>query len=93
MVDWPLARIDTEPHTRGMRPDPRTIRSSTPPVRDPLVSIWLAIGLVFALFVGTGAGVLSWLSGQSIATGVLVGGASFGGTVTLVVLMINLLRR
>jgi hypothetical protein len=76
-----------------MLSDPRTTRSPTPPVHDPLVSIWLAIGLVFALFVGTGAGVLSWLSSQSIATGVLIGGASFGGTVTLIVLVINLLRR
>jgi hypothetical protein len=40
-----------------------------------------------------GRWILSWLSGQSIATGVLIGGASFGGTVTLVVLVINLLMR
>lgn len=68
-------------------------RSSTRPVEDRLVPVWFAIGLLFALFVGTGAGILGWLSDQSVANAVLTGVMCFGGTVTLVTLVINLLRR
>ena len=63
------------------------------PVDDPLLPLWFALGLLFALFVGTGAGVLAWVSGQSVAAAVLTGGVTFGGTVTLVVLVITLMRR
>jgi hypothetical protein len=69
-----------------MAPTPRQ------PVQDRLLPVWLALGLVFALFVGTGAGVLAWLSGQSVAGAVLTGGAACGGTITLVVLIIRLLH-
>jgi hypothetical protein len=65
-------------------------RTSTPP-DDRLVPVWLAIGLVFALLVGIIAGVLGRLSGQGVAAAILTGGASFGGTVTLVAVIINLL--
>ena len=58
---------------------------------DGLVPVWFAIGLIFALFVGTCAGVLGWLGGQDVPAAVLTGGMSFGGTVTLVALVINLL--
>ena len=64
---------------------------SSPPPDDRLVPIWFAIGSVFALVVGTCAGVLAWLGGQDVAGAVLTGGASFGGTVTLVTLILNLL--
>jgi hypothetical protein len=60
---------------------------------DRLVPVWFAIGLIFALLVGTCAGVLGWLSGQDVPSAVLTGGMSFGGTVTLVALVINLLRK
>jgi hypothetical protein len=63
------------------------------PLEDRLLPVWFALGLLFALFVGTGAGVLAWLSGQGVAAAVLTGAASFGGTVTLVALVIHLLRR
>ena len=66
---------------------------SSPSPEDRLVSVWLAIGVLFALFVGTCAGMLGRLSGQSVAAAVLTGGTCFGGTVTLVVLIIGLLRR
>lgn len=62
------------------------------PVEDRLLPVWFALGLVFALFVGTGAGVLGWLGGQGVATAVLTGGAACGATITLVVLVIKLLR-
>ena len=68
-------------------------RSPTPPAKDELVAVWFALGLLFALFVGTAAGILWWRSGQSVAAAALTGGASFGGTVSLVVLVIKLLRR
>lgn len=67
-------------------------RSPKQPLGDSLLLVWLALGLLFALFVGTGAGVLGWLGGQSVAVAVLTGGMTLGGTVTLVVLVINLLR-
>jgi hypothetical protein len=63
------------------------------PAQDRLLPVWLALGLVLALFVGTGAGVLAWLSGQVVAAAVLTGGVAFGGTATLAVLIITLLRR
>ena len=59
---------------------------------DSLLPVWFALGLLFALFIGTAAGVLGWLGGQSVAVAVLTGGMCLGGTVTLVVLVINLLR-
>lgn len=64
---------------------------SSAPLDDRLVPIWFAIGLVFALLVGTCAGILGWLSGQDVAAALLTGGMAFGGTVTLVALVINLL--
>jgi hypothetical protein len=60
---------------------------------DPMLAVWFAVGLLFALFVGTGAGILGWVSGQGVAAAVLTGGATFGGTVTLAVLVISLLRQ
>ena len=65
----------------------------TPQLDDRLVPVWFAIGVVFALFVGACAGALGWLSGQGVAAATLTGGASFGGTVTLVTLVIHLLCR
>ena len=66
---------------------------SSPSPEDRLVPIWLAIGVLFAFFIGTCAGILGRLSGESAAAAVLTGGTTFGGTVTLVVLIIGLLRR
>jgi hypothetical protein len=56
-----------------------------------LVPVWFAIGLVFAVFVGTGAGILGWQSGQKPAAAVLTGGKAFAGILTLIVLVISLL--
>jgi hypothetical protein len=66
---------------------------SSPSPKDRLVPVWLAIGVLFALFIGTCAGVLEQLSDHSPAAAVLTGGMCFGSTVTLVVLIIGLLRR
>jgi cellulose synthase/poly-beta-1,6-N-acetylglucosamine synthase-like glycosyltransferase len=67
--------------------------STNHPVDNSQLWLWLALGLIFALFVGTCAGILAWLSGQGVAAAVLTGGASFGATVTLVVLVIGLMRQ
>lgn len=64
--------------------------SSIGPVREQLVPLWLAIGAVFALFVGVGAGVLAWLSGDKVPTAILEGGGTFGATITIVILVIRL---
>jgi hypothetical protein len=66
---------------------------SSPSPDNKLVPVWLAIGVLFALFIGTCAGILGRLSGQNADAAVLTGGTCFGGTVTLVVLIIGLLRR
>jgi hypothetical protein len=57
-----------------------------------LLAVWIVITGLTAVLVGTGAGVLGWLSGQTPAGAVLTGGLAFGGTVTLVILIINALR-
>ncbi|GAB1509825.1 hypothetical protein JCM33774_18660 [Actinophytocola sp. KF-1] len=59
------------------------------PRRDPLRAVWLAFAMIVALFVGTAAGVLGWLSGQSPAAAVLTGGVAFGGTLTLAIVVIR----
>jgi len=63
------------------------------PKDDPLLALWFALGLLLALIVGVAAGVLDRLGGDNIATAVLTGGGAFGGTVTLVVLVIKLFKR
>jgi hypothetical protein len=55
--------------------------------------VWFALGLVLVLFIGTAAGLLSCLGGENIAAAVLTGFGAFGGTTTLVLLVINLFRR
>jgi hypothetical protein len=61
--------------------------------RDRLVPVWIALATILSLFVGTGAGLLAWLGGQVPATAILTGGVAFGGTLTLAVLIINVLHR
>lgn len=60
------------------------------PIGAPLVPVWLAIGIVFAFFVGTGAGILAWLNGDKVPAAILKGGSAFVATVTLVILIIGL---
>lgn len=64
-----------------------------PPGSDELVAVWFALGLIFALLVGIVGGLLGWRSGQSLAAAALTGGYVFGGTLTLAILVIKLLRR
>jgi hypothetical protein len=41
---------------------------------------------------GTGAGVLGWLSGQVVAAAILTGGVAFGGVATLTIMIIKAVR-
>lgn len=67
--------------------------ASPGPAKDPLLAVWFALGLIFAVFVGTAAGILGWLSGEKVAAAVLAGFGACGVTITLVVLVIKLFRR
>ena len=66
--------------------------SPTEPAGDRLVLVWLAIGMLFALLIGAVAGILDWLGGHHVAHAIMTGGATFGGTITIVILLIGLLR-
>jgi hypothetical protein len=65
--------------------------SSTGPTGSPLLPVWLAIGIVFAFFVGTGAGTLAWLNGDKVPAAIMKAGGAFVATVTLVILTLGLL--
>lgn len=59
---------------------------------DPLTILWVAVGVLFSLLVGAGAGVLAWLGGVSAEASILTAGGAFGGSLTLCVLIISLLK-
>ena len=65
-------------------------QSSYTPAGAGLVPVWLAIGTVFALIIGAGAGVLAWLAGDTVPAAILKGGGAFVATITLVILIIGL---
>jgi uncharacterized membrane protein len=50
-------------------------------VNDSTRAIWLALMMVFSFVIGGAAGLLSWAGGDDPAHAVVTGGASFGGTV------------
>src|SRR5258708_4256937 len=64
-----------------------------PPAHDDLLAVWFALSVMFALLIGAVGGLLAWRSGQSPAGAILTGGYVFGGTLTLAILVIKLLRR
>jgi hypothetical protein len=66
-------------------------QGSNGPLGGQLIFVWLAIGVVLALFAGVGAGVLAWLGGDKIPVAILKGSGAFAGTLTLVILIIGLL--
>jgi len=59
---------------------------------NQLIGLWVAVAVMFGLFVGTAAGVIAWSAGHHAAAAMLAGGAACGGTITLCLLMINTLR-
>jgi hypothetical protein len=56
-----------------------------------LIGLWVAVAVLFGLFVGAAAGVIAWSGGRHVAA-MLAGGAACGGTITLCLLIINTLR-
>jgi hypothetical protein len=60
---------------------------------DRLLLVWIALGILLSLVVGIAAGVLGWFAGQGVAMAVLTSGVGFGGTLTLVLLLLSILRR
>lgn len=57
-----------------------------------LIGLWVAMAVVFGLFVGAAAGGVAWSGGHHVAAAMLTGGAACGGTITLCLLIINTLR-
>jgi hypothetical protein len=56
-----------------------------------LRAIWLAIAVLTAILTGTGAGVLTRLAGVHTAKAVIAGGTAFGGTLLLILAILNYL--
>jgi hypothetical protein len=67
--------------------------SAKPPSNGELVAVWFAIGVMFALLVGTAARLWSQRQRRNPAAALLTAGAAFGGALTLMILAIQLLRR
>lgn len=59
---------------------------------NQLIGLWVAVAMMFGLFVGAAAGVIAWSGGHHAATAMLAGGTACGGTITLCLLIINTLR-
>ncbi|MET7864895.1 hypothetical protein [Micromonospora taraxaci] len=55
--------------------------------------VWLAIAILAAFFVSTAAGVISWLGNHDLGDSLLLGGASFAGTLLLILTVIQFLDR
>lgn len=49
-----------------------------------LRAIWLAIAIIFSLFVAVGAGVLARVGGAHVSRSVATAGTAFAGTVLLI---------
>jgi hypothetical protein len=50
-------------------------------------ALWVAFCIVLGVLVGICAGLLAWLGGQDPPSAILAGGAAFGGTVALTLLI------
>jgi hypothetical protein len=61
------------------------------PATDPgqIRLLWLVLGALFALFVSSAAGVLSWLDDRRVAAAILKGAGAFACTLTLVILVLT----
>jgi hypothetical protein len=61
-------------------------------LHDPaLRAIWLAIAVLAATITGTGTGILTRLAGAHTARAVIAGGTAFGGTLMLILAILNYL--
>lgn len=59
-------------------------------MNDPTVrGLWLAITVLAATLTGTAGGLLAWAGGMNPPAAILTGGATFSGTVLLVITMLR----
>src|SRR6266516_3148176 len=96
---YDVVRLDDPGHSRRADELPNSThdigeglmpQAASGPVGGQVLPVWLAIGAVFALVVGAGAGILAWLGGDNVPTSILKGGGAFGATFTVVILVIGL---
>lgn len=72
----------------------RSRRTDGPgPEGRPDRAVWLAIGLMAAVFVGAAAAILSWLGGAIASDAILKGGATFAGALILFVSMFEFMNK
>lgn len=58
-----------------------------------LLGLWVAVAALLGLFVGAAAAVARWSDSHDAAAALLTGGAACGGTITLTLIVINMLNR
>lgn len=54
-------------------------------------ALWLTCALIFSIIVGVAGGVLAFLAGDNAARAIISGGATFGGTTALLIVILNFL--
>ncbi len=57
-----------------------------------LIGLWVAMAVLFGLFVGAAAGVIAWSGNHDPEAAMLTGGGACCATITLLLLIINTLR-
>lgn len=61
-------------------------------MKNGTLAVWVAFSVVFGMFAGVGAGVLSWLDGSSPAGAILAGFGGFAGGIVLFLGVVLLFR-
>lgn len=67
---------------------PQNLNGTTPTAPHDR-ALWVAIALLAGVVIGVTAGWLTWLGGVAVSLAVVAGGASFGATVGLVIMLIK----
>lgn len=52
-------------------------------------AVWVAIAMLTGVVIGVAAGWLTWLGGVAVPLAIVAGGASFGTTLGLVIMLIK----
>ena len=55
-----------------------------------LLPLWIAVAVIFALFISASAGFLARLNGDSVAAAILKAGGAFAATITVEILILGL---
>ena len=56
-----------------------------------LLAVWAALAVLLGLVVGAMAGLVKWAEARNVPKALLTAGAACGGTITLTVVLINML--